>query len=115
MAIPEAERARALHRELNDAVRESEDMRILAGALAAADRPEEAEEMLREVICRAQEHSRELLIATAQRDLAHTVRRLGRVSEARAVAQEALERFGRLGAKVQVEKLQEFLSITNPE
>ena len=71
--------------------------------------------MLREVIGRAQVHSRELLIATAQRDLAHVVRRLGRVSEARAVAQESLERFDRLGAKVQVEKLQELLSVTNPQ
>ena len=68
-AIRDAKRALAAHRELNDAVLETEDLRILAVALGVAGKATEAEAMLRQVIDRATEHQRPLLVASAQRDL----------------------------------------------
>src|SRR5439155_265082 len=62
-------RAVATHRELKDPVREAEDLRIKAGALALAGRHEDAETLLRDVIDRATQHGRPLLLAMADPDL----------------------------------------------
>jgi len=59
------------HRELKDPVREAEDLRIKAGALALNGGRDESATLLREVIERATEHGRPLLLAMAERDLAH--------------------------------------------
>ncbi|PYP34316.1 MAG: hypothetical protein DMD49_00655 [Gemmatimonadetes bacterium] len=109
VAIREAERALALHRELKDAVLETEDLRILAVGLGSAGRTQDAEDVLREVIDRATRHQRPLLVATAQRDLAHLLARKGDVSLAKQVAQIARAAFDRLGAKVEIEKLDALL------
>jgi tetratricopeptide (TPR) repeat protein len=114
IAIREAERAVALHREREDDVRETEDLRILACALADADRVDEAEKQLRAVIERATAHSRPLLVATTQRDLAYLLARMGRHDEARDLACEARETFDRLAATIQVERLDEFLADIPP-
>src|SRR5258708_1688792 len=105
LAIREAERALAVHRELSDAVRETEDLRILGVALALAGKSEPAEQMLGEVIDRAVQHERPLLVANAQRDLAYALARDGKVEEAKAAALAARATFDRLGAKVEVKKL----------
>jgi tetratricopeptide (TPR) repeat protein len=109
IAIREAELALALHRELGDVVRESEDLRILAGALASAGESEKAEDTFRDVIQRATEHARPLLVATAQRDLAHLLSRVNRHGEALELLHAARQTFERLGARIQVTKLNEFL------
>ena len=105
LAILEAERAVAVHRGLNDAVRETEDLRILAGALGCAGRMADAEVMLRAVIERATQHERPLLVAIAQRDLAHLLAREGDVAAARQTAQTARATFETLGAGVEMDKL----------
>ena len=64
-----------------------------------------AEDMLREVIDRATEHGRPLLVATAQRDLAQLLAREGKVVAAREVAETARAGFDRLGARVEIRKL----------
>ena len=110
LAIREAQRAVVIHRDLKDAVRETEDLRILAGALGAAGRKEEAEAMFREVIARAAKHERPLLVAVAQRDLAYLLAREGNVAAAREVAQTARATLDRLGAKAEAEKLDALLS-----
>lgn len=110
LALREAERAIALHRKLGDQVRETEDLRIFAGALAEVGRTEEAEATLRKVIGRAGEHMRPLLAATARRDLAHLLARDTRLDEAREAGCQARDTFDRLGARVEVEKLDAFLS-----
>lgn len=109
LAIREAERALAVHRELKDAVLETEDLRILAVALSVAGKTEDAQRMLNEVIQRATQHERPLLLASAQRDLAHSLAREGRVGQAKTVAQAARATFDRLGAKVEVERLDALL------
>jgi tetratricopeptide (TPR) repeat protein len=105
LAIREAESALALHRELQDAVLETEDQRILAVALGIIGKVYVAEDMLREVIDRATEHGRPLLVATAQRDLAQLLAREGKVVAAREVAETARAGFDRLGARVEIRKL----------
>jgi len=105
LAIREAERALAEHRELGDPVRETEDLRILATALGGAGRTEDAEDMLRGVIERAREHERPLLVAMAQRDLAHLLAREGEVAAAKKLAKTARATFKQLGAKVEITKL----------
>src|SRR3989441_1554481 len=111
LAIREAERALAMHRELKDAVLETEDRRILAVALSIAGKTQDAEQMLREVIDRATEHKRPLLVAIAQRDLAHILALQGEVAAAKQLAQAARAAFDRLGAKVEIEKLEALLAI----
>ncbi len=111
LAIRDAERALAEHRELKDAVRETEDLRILAMALGTAGKTHDAENMLREVIARATEHERPLLVATAQRDLAQLLVLAGDVTAAQAEAEEARATFDRLGARVEIEKLDTLLEI----
>ena len=111
LAIQDAERALAVHRELKDAVRETEDLRILAVALGIAGRTRDAEDMLRAVIDRATQQARPLLVASAQRDLAHLLALLGDVAVAREMAQTARATFDRLGAKVEIQKLDVLLAI----
>jgi tetratricopeptide (TPR) repeat protein len=109
LAVREAERARAIHRELKDPVRETEDLRILGLALGAAGQTADAEQMLRDVIQRATEHARPLLIATAERDLAQMLARSGDAPGAKEVARSARTRFARLGAIAEVAKLDRLL------
>jgi tetratricopeptide (TPR) repeat protein len=104
-AMQEAERALTMHRALKDAVRETEDLRILAGALGLAGRTRDAEAMLREVIDRATEHERPLLVATARRDLAQLLARRGDAAAGQAVALTARATFQRLGALVELNRL----------
>jgi tetratricopeptide (TPR) repeat protein len=113
LAALEAERALAVHRELKDAIRETEDLRILALALGVAGKTQDAEDTLREVIDRATEHARPLLVASAQRDLAYLLAREGDVAAAKRMARAARATFQRLGAKVDVEKLDALL--THPD
>src|SRR6266550_545352 len=62
LAIREAQRAVVMHRDLKDAVRETEDLRILAVALGMTEKTGEGAGMLREVIARATKHERPLLV-----------------------------------------------------
>jgi hypothetical protein len=103
-----------MHRDLKDAVREAEDLRILAVALGRAGQKREAETMLREVIARATKHDRPLLIATAQRDLAYLLAREGEAAAARDAAQAAYATLDRLGAKVEAERLDALLKELAP-
>jgi tetratricopeptide (TPR) repeat protein len=109
LAVREAERALAAHRELHDTVRETEDIRILAAALGIAGKTQEAKDMLRDVIDRATEHGRPLLVAIAERDLAHVLAREGDVVAAKQMAQTARVAFDRLGANVEIQKLDALL------
>ena len=109
LAIREVERALAVHREMKDEVRETEDLRILAVALSVAGRTDEAQQMLHDVIHRASQHDRPLLVANALRDLAHALAREGRVEEAKKRAHAARVTFERLGAKVEVDRLDALL------
>ena len=115
LAVREAERALAVHRELKDAVLETEDLRILAVAVGLTGKAQDAKDILGEVIRRAKEHGRPLLVATAQRDLAHLLARAGEVAAAARVAQTARATFDRLGATVEVEKLDAFLEAPDSE
>lgn len=105
LAMREAESAATAHRELKDPVREAEDQRILAAALALAGQTAEAERMLRDVIQRATEHGRPLLVATAERDLAHLLVRGGDIPAATEVAGSARAAFAKLGATAEIAKL----------
>ncbi len=109
LAIREAECALAMHREIKDAVRETEDLRILAVALGLAGRAQNAENVLRQVIDRATEHGRPLLVASAQRDLAQLLAREGEVASAQRVAQMARATFDQLGVQVEIDKLDALL------
>ena len=109
LAIREAHSAMAVHRELKDAVRETEDLRILAVALGFAGRAQNAENMLHQVIDRATAHERPLLVAIAQRDLAHLLARGDQGAAAQRAAQAARATFTRLGAKGEIEKLDALL------
>src|SRR2546427_9815755 len=57
------------------------------------------------------EHKRPLLVAVAQRDLAHILALGGEVAAAKQLAQAARATFDRLGAKVEIEKLEALLAI----
>jgi len=108
-ALKAVEQAIATHRELKDPVREAEDARIKAGALDLQGRREEAETMLRDVISRATEHGRPLLLAMAERDLAHLLLRAGDTAAGKAAAQRARSTFQRLSARAEIAKLDEVL------
>jgi len=108
-ALTEIERAIATHRELKDPVREAEDLRIKAGALALAGRREDAETMLRDVIERATEHGRPLLLAMAERDLALLLIQAGDVTAGKAAAHRARSSFQRLSARAEIDKLDDLL------
>src|SRR6266516_908134 len=105
LAIREAQEALAIHRERNDLVLEAEDLRILGVAFGLAGKMRDAEEMLRAVIARATEHNRPLLVATAQRDLASLLHRIGDRPAATVMAQAARVTFDRLGATAEIAKL----------
>jgi tetratricopeptide (TPR) repeat protein len=109
LALREVERALALDRDLRDDVRETEDLRILAVALAFTGRSEDAAGILRDVITRATAHGRPLLVALAQRDLADIMTREGQTDAAQQMAEAARATFDRLGAKVEREKLDALL------
>ena len=115
LAILEVERALAIHRELKDVVRETEDLRILAVAVGLAGKAEDAEQMFRDVIDRATQQARPLLIAITQRDLAYLLARTGAVAPAKEMARAARAAFHRLGAKIEIEKLDALLAQTNFE
>src|SRR5205807_2203596 len=83
---------------LKDGVLETEDLRIVAVALALAGRTRDAADMLRAVIARATEHDRPLLVATAQRDLAGLLHRTGDHAAATVMAQAARATFRRRAA-----------------
>src|SRR2546422_413037 len=110
-ALAEIERAIATHRELKDPVREAEDLRIKAGALAlkANGNREAAETMLRDVVARATEHGRPLLLAMAERDLAHLLIQMGDAAGGKAAAQRARSSFQRLSARAEIDKLDDLL------
>jgi tetratricopeptide (TPR) repeat protein len=110
LARREVERALAIHREMKDPVLETEDLRILAGALVAMGQTQEAETQLRDVIARATQHDRPLLVAITQRDLAHLLARLDRTTEALELAGEARTAFERLRADQELKKLDAFVS-----
>ena len=75
-------------------------------ALEAADAAvRDAEEMLRAVIARATKHDRPLLVASAQRDLASLLHRIGDRPAATVMAQAARVTFDRLGATAEIAKL----------
>ena len=111
LALQTIERAIVTHRELKDPVREAEDLRIKAGALAlkANGNREAAETMLRQVIERATEHGRPLLLAMAERDLAQLLVQVGDVPGGKAAAQRARSSFQRLSARAEIDKLDELL------
>jgi tetratricopeptide (TPR) repeat protein len=109
LAISTVERAIAAHREMKDPVREAEDLRIMAGAVALAGRNDEAETMLRDVIERATQHGRPLLLAMAERDLAHLLLKSGDDAAGKAAAQRARSIFQRLSARAEVDKLDNLL------
>jgi tetratricopeptide (TPR) repeat protein len=111
LAIPEAERARAMHRALGDPVRESEDLRILGLAAGMAGRSQDAGDMLRAVIERAGEQQRPLLAAAARRDLAFLLVRAGDIPAAKREADAARAVFGRLGALAEIGKLDALLGV----
>ncbi|OLB66738.1 MAG: hypothetical protein AUI09_05340 [Gemmatimonadetes bacterium 13_2_20CM_2_66_5] len=107
LALETIERALVTHRELKDPVREAEDLRIKAGALAlkANGNREAAQTMLRQVIERATEHGRPLLLAMAERDLALLLIQAGDVHGGKAAAQRARSSFQRLSARAEIDKL----------
>jgi tetratricopeptide (TPR) repeat protein len=109
LAIAAVDRAIATHRELKDPVREAEDLRIKAGALALAGRHDDAETMLRDVISRATEHGRPLLLAMAERDLALLLIQHGDASAGKEAAQRARSTFQRLSARAEIDKLDTLL------
>jgi tetratricopeptide (TPR) repeat protein len=109
LAQREAERALSIHRELQDPVLQAEDLRILGGALAAQGQTAEAEAMLRDVILRAAQHARPLLVAITQRDLAHMLASLKRPAEALELARNARATFDRLHADRELKKLDAFV------
>jgi ATP/maltotriose-dependent transcriptional regulator MalT len=109
LAVREAQRAVVMHRDLKDAVRETEDLRILGVALSMTGKTVDGVTMLREVIARATKHERPLLVALAQRDLAQLLSREGDVAAAKGMAQTARAALDLLGAKVEVAKLDTWL------
>ncbi len=109
LALSAVERAIATHRELKDPVREAEDLRIKAGAFALAGRRDDAETILRDVIARATEHGRPLLLAMAERDLAHLLMQGGDAAAGKEAAQRARSTFQRLSARAEIDKLDTLL------
>ena len=92
-------------------MRETEDLRILAVALGVAGKTQDAEAMFRHVIARANEQQRPLLVASAQRDLAHLLALIGDVAAAKQLALAARATFERLRATVETDKLDALLAI----
>jgi tetratricopeptide (TPR) repeat protein len=110
-AKQEVERALAVHRELKDPVREAEDLRILAGAVAVAGQTQDAAAMLHDVIDHATQHGRPLLLASAERDLARILLKNGDRTSGKAAAQRARAIFQRLSARAEIDKLDALLEV----
>ncbi len=104
-ACSEVERALAAHRQLGDVVGEAQDLRILAMVKDAIGQTPEAEQLLREVIERADSLRRPHLAATAGCELAELLEREGRGDEARDAARRAYSLFAQLGALAEADKL----------
>jgi tetratricopeptide (TPR) repeat protein len=109
MAIREAEQALSIHRRMQDPVRETEDLRILADAIALNGETARAEALLRHVVERARESDRTHLVAASQRDLAWLMARQGRTGDAERMARSARNSFEKLGAKAEIAKLEPLL------
>jgi len=107
VARREIERVMETERRIGNVVGEVQDLRVLAGCLAAAGNDVEAEATLRDVIERAQELHRPYLAAQAQRDLARLLQRFGRTNEAHSMAMRARARFEALGAEAEIAKLED--------
>jgi len=105
LALTAVDQAIATHRALKDPVREAEDARIKAGVFALQGRRADAEALLRDVISRATEHGRPLLLAMAERDLAHLLLQSGDTAGGKAAAQRARSIFQRLSARAEIDKL----------
>lgn len=114
VGLREISHALRRHRELGDVVGEAEDLRVLALALAGAERPAEAEPLLHTVIAKAEEHERPWLAAEGRRDLARLLNVLGRHGDARDAALAARSAFSRLGATAEVRKLDDLLAESLP-
>jgi len=91
-------------------VLQAEDLRILAGAMAALGKTAEAEAQFREVMVEGAEQGRPLLVAISARDLAHMLARNGRAVEARELARSARATFDRLRADKELKKLDAFMA-----
>jgi len=110
LAIAAIERAITTHRELKDPVREAEDLRNQGWCARAEWRPlTSPATLLREVIERATEHGRPLLLAMAERDLAHLLIQMGDATGGKAAAQRARSSFQRLSARAEIDKLDDLL------
>jgi tetratricopeptide (TPR) repeat protein len=105
----EIQRALELHRDLGDAAGEAEDLRALAEALELLRQPVQAEAMLRDVVLRAKQIARPLLVAQGERDLARLLQRQKRGSEAASVARRARAGFASLGAVLEVGRIEGLL------
>jgi tetratricopeptide (TPR) repeat protein len=112
LAKLQVKRALAVHRELKDPVREAEDLRILAGAAALCGEIQKAAALLRDVIDRATQHGRPLLLASAERDLAWLLIKSGDATAGKAAAQRARAIFQRLSARAETDKLDTLLETT---
>ena len=110
LAQHEVKRALNTHRELGNEVEEAQDLRILANTLAATEKEDEAEQILRDVAKRANELNRPLLTADTTRDLASLLQKSGRGGEARDTAQAARVLFNQLGAEAEIRKLDKAFS-----
>jgi len=108
-AKQQVELALAVHRELKDPVREAEDLRILAAALAGSGQTQDAAAMLQDVIDRATQHGRPLLLASAERDLARLLIKTGDAPSGKAAAHRARAIFQRLSARAEIDKLDALL------
>jgi tetratricopeptide (TPR) repeat protein len=103
------ERVMETQRRVGNVVGEAQDLRVLAGCLAAQGNVEAAKATLLDVLERAEILGRPLLAAQAERDLAHVAHRSGRLDEARDLALSARARFLALGAVAEASKLSELL------
>ncbi len=106
----EIQRALAMHREVGDVVGEADGLRVLAGALALIKQPAQAEATLRDVVARAANLHRPRLAAQAERDLCRLLHRQARNDEAEELALSARDRFEKLGAVIEVRRLEELLA-----
>ncbi len=109
VAQREIERVLEKERELGNVVGEAQDLRVWAGCLARLGEEQRAEDVLRDVIERAEERGRPLLVAQAERDLARLTQKVGRVEEASVLARSARDRFDTLGAEAEARKLEDLL------
>lgn len=110
VARREVERALGIREELGDVVGQAEDLRVLGRVEEASQRLEEAAQILRGVLRRAEEYGRPLLMAQAGRDLAPVLDQLGERKAALEIACVARGHFRSLGAEVQAKRLDGFIS-----